>query len=94
MDKLGKSLRKSLWVAWGRCVDSFWTSCWQVITYLHTASPSLRYPLFHPPFIPRFVPVLDTPFQTPAPDQNKLISLLSPVSTEPITTTTINIYKI
>lgn len=95
-DKLGKGPKKAwknLWDTRGISAYKTRRNRGQAMSYPHLNDICVSYPLFSPKQTPNIISKLSTLNRFLALDQNSTYYCLSPVSTAPITTTTINIYK-
>lgn len=93
VDNMGKGLRKKLWVSRGRVVENLWMKYGQLSSSaqaLHTLPNS---PQNSPHALHGVMLALSTPAHSNALGSIRLFLGLSPLSTQPTTTTTINIYK-
>lgn len=93
VDNMGKGLRKKLWVNRGRAVESLWMKFGQLSSSAQALHALPNCPQNSPHALPGVILTLSTRAHSNALDSIRLFLGLSPLSTQPITTTTINIYK-
>ena len=90
---MGKGLRKKLWVNRGGVVENLWKKCGQLGSFTQPLPALPNNPQNSPHTLPEVMLALSTPTPTEPLDSIRLLLGLSPLSTQPNTTTTINIYK-